>query len=115
MSTWPFSCAAMIAWLPAIGSIVTCRPCRLNNPLSSAMYRPARSAAGRAATVMSASSGSGCAADDAELLAEPHPVTRAMRTDTMTSTKRMLRMLIIASGERLNLAVRETLRERPRR
>ena len=41
----------MTAWLLAIFLMVTRSPCRANSPSSSAMYRPARSAAGMAATV----------------------------------------------------------------
>ena len=65
-------------------------------------YIAAQAAAGRAATVMSVSSGSGCPADDAVLPVVPHPVTRAMITDTVTGTERKLRMFIVASRERLN-------------
>jgi hypothetical protein len=51
---------------------------------------------------MSVSSGSGCPADDAGLLAVPHPVITAMITDTVAGAIRKLRMFIVASPERLN-------------
>ena len=53
-----------------------------------------------AATVTSACPGSGWPAAGVVLLTVPHPVARAMITDTVTGTTRKLRMFIVASRER---------------
>jgi len=96
MSTWPLTWSAMIAWLLAIFSIVTCSPCAPNSPSSCAMYRPARSTAGIAATVMSGSSGLDAAKVDAVLMPTVlHPATRAMITAVISGTVQKLRVFIV--------------------
>ena len=87
----------MIAWLLAIFSIVTCSPCWANSPRSCAMYSPARSTAGMAATVMSGSSGGGAARDAAWPPAVAHPAARTMITAASSGTVRKLRVFNVAS------------------
>ena len=58
------------------------------------------STAGRTATVISASPGSGCPAEDAASRAEPHPAAKAMITDVMGGIIRKRRVLIFASRAR---------------
>src|SRR5580658_1056189 len=68
----------MIAALLAIFLIVTRSPCRAKYPLSCAMYRPARSAVGRAAIVMSGSSGADAEVSATLPGAAVHAAVRAM-------------------------------------
>src|SRR5690242_4599343 len=78
MSTWPFSWSAMTALVLAIFLIVTCSPCRANRPSSRATYRPARSADGMAATVMSGFSPARAAAAVASPGDVAQPAARAV-------------------------------------
>ena len=75
MSTWPFSWLAMTALVLAIVLIVTCSPWRAKSPSFCAMYSPARSAEGMAATVTFRSPGLVSAASPASRCAAAHPAS----------------------------------------
>ena len=99
MSTLPVSCSVMTDWALGIGTIVTCRPCRAKSPRSCAMYSPARSTAGIAATVTSGSSGLSATAGadaDAAPFCEPHPAARIAIITPISENARKLRARIVA-------------------
>src|SRR5690349_8237797 len=75
MSTWPFSWLAMTALVLAIVLIVTCSPWRAKSPSFCAMYSPARSADGMAATVTFRSPGLDSAVSPASRYAVLHPAS----------------------------------------
>ncbi len=90
----------MIAWLLAIFSSVTCSPCWPNSPSSCAMYRPTRSTAGMAATVMSGSSGWDAAKVAAVVPPKAlHPAARTKITAVMSGTARKLRVFIVPPAQ----------------
>ena len=97
MSTVPRSWAAMTDWALGTGSIRTCSPCRANSPRSCAMYSPARSTAGMAATVMSGSSGGPAAAARAAPPPAAHPAEMIMITAPASAASQDLRVFIRAS------------------
>ena len=81
---------------------VTCSPCWANSPRSCAMYSPARSTAGMAATVMSGSSGAGpgsagTASAGTAPLADEHPAETIMITAAQSAAIQELRAFIGAS------------------
>ena len=86
----------MTDWLLGTGTIVTCSPCRANRPRSWAMYSPARSTAGIAATVISGCSGPGNADVNPALPApELHPAAKIVAPKSHRAKKLRVRIVVL--------------------